>query len=159
MGVEKRDRNRDLGTGSAYGTFQGQRSGADLARDAAYGWAGGRRSSRASLPWTRCGFCPAAIHADADAGQVGPGAMGHTQFMPSSSALMAEDFTADGKRDLGGRSGDALASTARYLSNIWWISGPCLGVEVQLPDGFFELSVGGPPISEDARSDSPRVAP
>jgi membrane-bound lytic murein transglycosylase B len=65
------------------------------------------------------------------------GAMGHTQFMPSSFQLYAVDFTKDGKRDIWGDDPrDALASTAAYLKHFGWIADQPWGVEVMLPDGF-----------------------
>lgn len=65
------------------------------------------------------------------------GAMGHTQFMPSSYLEHAVDFTGDGKRDIWGDDPtDALASTAAYLRNFGWTKGQPWGVEVRLPDGF-----------------------
>jgi membrane-bound lytic murein transglycosylase B len=65
------------------------------------------------------------------------GAMGHTQFMPSSFQLYAVDFTNDGKRDIWGDDPrDALASTAAYLKHFGWILDQPWGVEVTLPDGF-----------------------
>jgi len=65
------------------------------------------------------------------------GAMGHTQFMPSSYQEHAVDFTGDGKRDIWGADPtDALASTAAYLKNFGWTEGQPWGVEVSLPEGF-----------------------
>lgn len=65
------------------------------------------------------------------------GAMGHTQFMPSSFLQYAVDFTGDGRRDIWGRSpADALASTANYLRSHGWTSGRPWGAEVRLPEGF-----------------------
>lgn len=65
------------------------------------------------------------------------GAMGHTQFMPSSFWAHAVDFTGDGKRDLWSDDpSDALASTASYLKHFGWTKGQPWGVEVQLPPGF-----------------------
>ncbi|MEY8098099.1 lytic murein transglycosylase [Falsihalocynthiibacter sp. S25ZX9] len=65
------------------------------------------------------------------------GAMGHTQFMPSSYLSYAVDFTGDGKRDIWGDSpADALASTAAYLKGYGWTFGQPWGVEVILPKGF-----------------------
>lgn len=65
------------------------------------------------------------------------GAMGHTQFMPSSFHAYAVDFTGDGKRDIWGDDPrDALASTAAYLRHFGWTKGQPWGVEVQLPEGF-----------------------
>jgi len=80
-----------------------------------------------------------------DAGHVAPsdmrgswaGAMGHTQFMPTSFRDHAVDFTGDGKRNIWSDDpSDALASTAAYLKNFGWTKGQPWGVEVQLPDGF-----------------------
>ncbi len=65
------------------------------------------------------------------------GAMGHTQFMPTSYLEYAVDFTGDGKRDIwSDNPADALASTAAYLKKFGWVKGQPWGVEVTLPDGF-----------------------
>ncbi|MHA6264188.1 lytic murein transglycosylase [Arenibacterium sp. CAU 1754] len=65
------------------------------------------------------------------------GAMGHTQFMPTSYQAYAVDFTGDGKRDIWSEDpSDALASTAAYLKNFGWTTGQPWGVEVRLPKGF-----------------------
>ena len=63
------------------------------------------------------------------------GAMGHTQFMPTTYQSHAIDFDGDGKRDIWGIP-DALASTANYLRSSGWRSGERWGYEVELPDGF-----------------------
>ncbi|KAJ57416.1 murein transglycosylase [Actibacterium mucosum KCTC 23349] len=65
------------------------------------------------------------------------GAMGHTQFIPSSYHAFAVDFTGDGKRDIwGSNPADALGSTAAYLARSGWNKGQPWGVEVVLPRGF-----------------------
>ena len=65
------------------------------------------------------------------------GAMGHTQFIPTSYLDYAVDFTGDGKRDIwGDNPTDALASTANYLAKFGWVKGQPWGVEVILPQGF-----------------------
>jgi lytic murein transglycosylase len=65
------------------------------------------------------------------------GAMGHTQFMPTSYLDYAVDQTGDGKRDIWGDDpADALASTAHYLAKFGWVTGQPWGVEVRLPAGF-----------------------
>ncbi|NDV98377.1 lytic murein transglycosylase [Salipiger sp. PrR002] len=65
------------------------------------------------------------------------GAMGHTQFIPSSYRALAVDWTGDGRRDIWSDDpADALASTANYLAESGWIHGQPWGVEVQLPQGF-----------------------
>jgi lytic murein transglycosylase len=65
------------------------------------------------------------------------GAMGHTQFMPTSYLEHAQDFNGDGRRDIWSDDPtDALASTAAYLANHGWTYGQPWGVEVRLPRGF-----------------------
>jgi membrane-bound lytic murein transglycosylase B len=65
------------------------------------------------------------------------GAMGHTQFIPSSYLAYAVDFTGDGRRDVWSDDpSDALASTAAYLARHGWVTGQPWGVEVVLPRGF-----------------------
>jgi lytic murein transglycosylase len=65
------------------------------------------------------------------------GAMGHTQFMPTSFLDYAVDETGDGRRNIWGDDpADALASTANYLRAFGWRQGQPWGVEVNLPDDF-----------------------
>jgi membrane-bound lytic murein transglycosylase B len=65
------------------------------------------------------------------------GAMGHTQFMPTSYLVHAQDFDGDGRRDIWSDDpADALASTAAYLAAFGWTKGQPWGVEVVLPQGF-----------------------
>ncbi|WP_376876390.1 lytic murein transglycosylase [Albirhodobacter sp. R86504] len=65
------------------------------------------------------------------------GAMGHTQFIPTSYLAYAVDITGDGKRDIWSENpADALASTAAYLKRSGWQMGQPAMVEVTLPDGF-----------------------
>ena len=65
------------------------------------------------------------------------GAMGHTQFIPTSFLSYAVDFTGDGRRDIWSADPtDALASTANYLAKAGWRRGQLWGLEVRLPDGF-----------------------
>ncbi|MDP5084959.1 MAG: lytic murein transglycosylase [Yoonia sp.] len=65
------------------------------------------------------------------------GAMGHTQFIPTSYEAYAVDFTGDGRRDIWADDPtDALASTAAYFRRFNWTKGQPWGVEVRLPAGF-----------------------
>ena len=58
------------------------------------------------------------------------GAMGHTQFIPTSYQAFAIDFDGDGRRDIWGDDPtDALASTASYLARNGWRSGLKWGAE------------------------------
>lgn len=66
------------------------------------------------------------------------GAMGHTQFIPTSYQAYAQDFTGDGRRNVWSKTDprDALASTGNYLKEFGWQLGRPWGVEVKLPQGF-----------------------
>jgi membrane-bound lytic murein transglycosylase B len=44
------------------------------------------------------------------------GALGQTQFMPSSLQQYGRDFDHDGHKDIWSNAGDALASAANYLT-------------------------------------------
>jgi membrane-bound lytic murein transglycosylase B len=66
------------------------------------------------------------------------GAMGHTQFMPSTYLAHAADFDGDGRRDIWNPAtpADALASAANYLRASGWTAGRPALIEVRLPPGF-----------------------
>ncbi|SMY08121.1 Membrane-bound lytic murein transglycosylase B precursor [Flavimaricola marinus] len=58
------------------------------------------------------------------------GAMGHTQFIPTSYELYAVDFRGDGRRDIWSADPtDGLASAAAYLANSGWQRGLPWGAE------------------------------
>ena len=60
------------------------------------------------------------------------GAMGHTQFIPTSYLSYAVDFTGDGRRDVWSDDPtDALASAANYLAKSGWQRGQPWGLEVR----------------------------
>lgn len=64
------------------------------------------------------------------------GAMGHTQFMPSSFMRYAVDYNGDGRKDIWNSVQDALGSTANYLNSFGWRPGETWGYEIRLPNGF-----------------------
>jgi len=64
------------------------------------------------------------------------GAMGQTQFIPTTYNSHAVDFDGDGRRDIWQSSADALASAANYLTANNWRSSQPWGIEVRLPDSF-----------------------
>ncbi|WP_027245108.1 lytic murein transglycosylase [Leisingera daeponensis] len=134
-GVEKEIVVAVWGLESSYGTFRGKmdviRSLATLAFD-------GRRGAFfegqlvAALKILQAGDVAARKMTGSWAG-----AMGHTQFIPTSYLDYAVDFTGDGKRDIwSDNPSDALASTAAYLKQFGWEKGQPWGVEVALPKGF-----------------------
>ncbi len=77
------------------------------------------------------------------AGDVGPqhltgswaGAMGHTQFIPTSYLAYAVDMDGNGRRDVWNSVPDALATAANLLHRNGWQSGKTWGYEVILPPG------------------------
>ena len=64
------------------------------------------------------------------------GAMGHTQFMPTTYTNYAIDGDGNNKIDLWDSEQDALASAANFLWKLGWKSGLRWGREVQLPPNF-----------------------
>ena len=64
------------------------------------------------------------------------GAMGQTQFMPSTYLRYAVDFGHPGAPDIWHDTGDVLASAANYLSQLGWKADQGWGREVRLPAGF-----------------------
>ena len=77
-----------------------------------------------------------------DSGEVEPealrgswaGAMGQTQFMPSSYLKWAVDANADGRRDIWTSRPDIFGSIANYLKAHGWTAGERWGREVRLND-------------------------
>jgi membrane-bound lytic murein transglycosylase B len=63
------------------------------------------------------------------------GAIGHTQFVPTTFLLHAVDGDGDGVRNLW-QAEDALASAANYLKASGWKPGESWGQEVRLPEAF-----------------------
>jgi membrane-bound lytic murein transglycosylase B len=64
------------------------------------------------------------------------GAMGQTQFIPTTYLSHAVDHDGDGRRDLWSNLGDVFASTANYLAASGYAAGAHWGAEVSLPEGF-----------------------
>lgn len=64
------------------------------------------------------------------------GAMGNTQFIPTSFVAYAVDVDGDGRRDIWDSIPDTMASTANYLARNGWRAGETWGREVRLPAGF-----------------------
>lgn len=62
------------------------------------------------------------------------GAMGQSQFMPSSFLRYAVDFNKDGKRDIWKSQPDVFASAANYLAENGWKRGAAWGRKVHVPE-------------------------
>ncbi len=64
------------------------------------------------------------------------GAMGHTQFIPTTYLAYSADYDGDGRSDIWQNIPDALYSTANYLRESGWVAGHTWGYEVRIPSGF-----------------------
>ncbi|EED34610.1 glycosidase family protein [Luminiphilus syltensis NOR5-1B] len=77
------------------------------------------------------------------------GAVGHTQFMPSSYLRYAIDGDDDGSIDLWSSRRDALASAAHFLSQLGWQRQQRWGREVKLPADYdFTQAVQQRPLQD-----------
>ena len=63
------------------------------------------------------------------------GAMGHTQFIPTSYLLYAVDADGNGHRDIWNSIPDALATSANLLAKNGWQTGKTWGYEAVVPNG------------------------
>ena len=70
------------------------------------------------------------------------GAMGQTQFMPSSFRSYAVDHDGDGRIDLWDSRPDVLASAANYLKRSGWKGDETWGRAARLPEGFDARLIG-----------------
>jgi membrane-bound lytic murein transglycosylase B len=70
------------------------------------------------------------------------GAMGQSQFIPSSYHNFAVDYDGDGRRDIWGTTADVFASIANYLSKSKWREDQTWGREVMLPPDFDPALIG-----------------
>jgi membrane-bound lytic murein transglycosylase B len=123
------------GIETSYGTNLGDKN---IVRSlATLAWDGGRRARfgeqqlLAALKIIQRGDVPPAAMTGSWAG-----AMGHTQFIPTTFLQYAVDFDKDGRRDIWTDYFDALGSTANYLVKSGWKTGEPWGYPVSLPAGF-----------------------
>jgi len=70
------------------------------------------------------------------------GAMGQTQFIPTTYNAFAVDIDGDGRRNIWGSTADALGSTANYLRASKWKKGAPTAIEVRLPRKFNYKNTG-----------------
>lgn len=64
------------------------------------------------------------------------GAMGQSQFMPSSFVNYAVDGNGDGKKDIWNTKADVFASAANYLKSHGWNDTYTWGRQVKVPEGL-----------------------
>ncbi len=148
-GVEAEVVTAVWGLESAYGSFRGSTPVIEALATLAFDGRRGRFFEAqliAALRILQSGDVPPARMTGSWAG-----AMGHTQFIPTSYLEYAQDFRGDGRRDIWADDPtDALASTAAYLARFGWTKGQPWGVEVQLPRGF-DYSTTGEKIKKSPR--------
>lgn len=79
------------------------------------------------------------------------GAMGQSQFMPSTYLAHAVDFDGDGKADIWNSRADVFASIAKYLSDLGWRADETWGRAVRLPEDFDVALIDGVRLEKPAR--------
>lgn len=82
------------------------------------------------------------------------GAMGQSQFMPSSFNAYAQDYNRDGRKDIWNTQADVFASAANYLARSGWKGDEKWGREVSVPRHFTESMIdrnNKKPLSEWSR--------
>lgn len=70
------------------------------------------------------------------------GAMGQSQFMPSTYLAYAVGFAGDGPRDIWHSPADVFASIANYLAHLGWHGNQGWGGRIRLPAGFDRALIG-----------------
>lgn len=70
------------------------------------------------------------------------GAMGQSQFMPTTFLAYAVDFDADGKKDIWANTADVFASIANFLKSEGWNDTLTWGRQVSLPKEFDMTLIG-----------------
>jgi membrane-bound lytic murein transglycosylase B len=70
------------------------------------------------------------------------GAMGQSQFMPTSFLDYAVDFDNDGRKDIWNNKADVFASIANFLKSEGWSNRLTWGRQVTVPDNF-DFSLAG----------------
>ena len=73
------------------------------------------------------------------------GAMGQSQFMPSSFLRFAVSYSGNGAPDIWNKPDDVFASIANYLASSGWHAGQGLGWQAMAPPGIDSSLVGLPP--------------
>ncbi|MBL4632103.1 MAG: lytic murein transglycosylase [Paraglaciecola sp.] len=76
------------------------------------------------------------------------GAMGQSQFMPTSFLDYAVDFDHDGRKDIWNNKADVFASIANFLQSEGWSDQLTWGRQVTVPDSFNFSLAGLAPTSK-----------
>jgi membrane-bound lytic murein transglycosylase B len=81
------------------------------------------------------------------------GAMGQSQFIPTSFLDYAIDFDNDGRKDIWNNKADVFASIANFLKSEGWSNQITWGRQVKVPDNFDFSLIGLKPSSKRLLSD------
>ncbi len=122
------------GLESAYGVIQGD---FDVVRSlATLAWEGRRRDFAEAQLFAVAEMIARGYAARDELKGSWAGAMGQTQFIPTTYLERAVDLTGDGRRDIWNEVADALGSAANLLTRAGWDGGAPVVLEVTLPDDF-----------------------
>ena len=122
------------GLESAYGAIQGD---FDVVRSlATLAWEGRRRGFAEAQLFAVAEMIARGHAARDDLKGSWAGAMGQTQFIPTTYLERAVDMTGDGRIDIWEDEADALGSAANLLTEAGWDGGAPVAFEVALPDDF-----------------------
>jgi membrane-bound lytic murein transglycosylase B len=122
------------GLESAYGEIQGNE---DIVRAlATLAWEGRRRAFAEGQLFAVADMLASGRAERGELTGSWAGAMGQTQFIPTTYMETAVDYDGDGHIDIWDNEGDALGSAANLLLREGWRTGEPVVAEVVLPDDF-----------------------
>lgn len=122
------------GLESAYGAIQGD---FDVVRSlATLAWEGRRQAFAEAQLIAAARMIERGYATRAELKGSWAGAMGQTQFIPTTYLERAVDVDGDGRRNIWTSEADALGSAANLLSQAGWEAGAPVVVQVVLPEAF-----------------------
>ncbi|MFW6300492.1 MAG: lytic murein transglycosylase, partial [Oceanicaulis sp.] len=134
FGVDKDILTGIWGLESAYGVIQGD---FDIVRSlATLAWDGRRRDFAESQLKAVAQMIDRGYATREQLEGSWAGAMGQTQFIPTTYIERAVDFDGDGRRNIWESEADALASAANLLARAGWDRGEPVVEQVTLPENF-----------------------
>jgi len=134
FGVDRHVLTAIWGLESAYGAIQGD---FDVVRSlATLAWEGRRRAFAEAQLIAAARMIERGYATRDDLKGSWAGAMGQTQFIPTTYLERAVDMDGDGRRDIWASEADALGSAANLLVNAGWEAGAPVVVQVVLPEAY-----------------------
>lgn len=134
FGVDRHVLTAIWGLESAYGAIQGD---FDVVRSlATLAWEGRRRAFAEAQLIAAARMIERGYATRDDLKGSWAGAMGQTQFIPTTYLERAVDMDGDGRRNIWTSEADALGSAANLLVNAGWEAGAPVVVQVVLPEAY-----------------------